>query len=102
MDNERFVRGMSVTLIALSASTIACAQTAPAASEIGHATRALIALQRSGAAAAPARPMLGDEASAAYARYLKSFNTTIPERLGSSVGEVGGGSSGSGSAGGQN
>jgi len=57
---------------------------------IGDATRSMLALQRSGQLAAPAQPMLGAEASAAYARYLKSFDHPIPEHLDSSVGTVGG------------
>jgi len=63
---------------------------------IGDATLSLLALQRSGQMAAPAQPMLGAEASAAYARYLKSFNHPIPEHLDSSVGTVGGGAGGGG------
>jgi hypothetical protein len=50
----------------------------------------MLALQRSGELAAPPQPMLGAEASAAYARYLKSFDHPIPEHLDSSVGTVGG------------
>jgi len=56
---------------------------------IGDATLSILALQRSGQLAAPAQPMLGAEASAAYARYLKSFEHPIPEHLDSSVGTVG-------------
>jgi uncharacterized protein DUF3613 len=57
---------------------------------IGDATLSILAIQRSGQLAAPAQPMLGAEASAAYARYLKSFDHPIPEHLDSSVGTVGG------------
>lgn len=57
---------------------------------VGDATLSILALQRSGESASPAQPMLGAEASAAYARYLKSFDHPIPERLDSSVGAVGG------------
>ncbi|CAN7393942.1 DUF3613 domain-containing protein [Caballeronia sp. LjRoot34] len=60
--------------------------------QIGDAAHSLLALQRSGQLAAPAQPMLGVEASAAYARYLKSFDHPIPEHLDSSVGAVGGAS----------
>ncbi|MDN7178956.1 DUF3613 domain-containing protein [Caballeronia sp. SEWSISQ10-4 2] len=63
---------------------------------IGDATLSLLALQRSGQMAAPAQPMLGAEASAAYARYLRSFNHPIPEHLDSSVGTVGGAAGGGG------
>jgi Protein of unknown function (DUF3613) len=61
---------------------------------IGDATLSILALQRSGRLAAPAQPMLGAEASAAYVRYLKSFDHPIPEHLDSSVGTVGGATSG--------
>jgi hypothetical protein len=61
---------------------------------IGDATLSILASQRSGQLAAPAQPMLGAEASAAYARYLKSFDHPIPEHLDSSVGTVGGAISG--------
>ncbi|MFK4440722.1 hypothetical protein ABH944_000890 [Caballeronia udeis] len=57
---------------------------------IGDAAHSILAIQRSGQAASPAQPMLGPEASAAYARYLKSFDHPIPEHLDSSVGTVGG------------
>ncbi|WP_254073739.1 DUF3613 domain-containing protein [Burkholderia sp. S171] len=61
---------------------------------IGDATLSILALQRNGQMAAPAQPMLGAEASAAYARYLKSFDHPIPEHLDSSVGTVGGAAGG--------
>ncbi|MGX7003641.1 DUF3613 domain-containing protein [Caballeronia sp. KNU42] len=61
---------------------------------IGDATLSMLALQRSGELAAPPLPMLGAEASAAYARYLKSFDHPIPEHLDSSVGTVGGAAGG--------
>jgi hypothetical protein len=61
---------------------------------IGDAAHSILALQRSGQAAAPAQPMLGPEASAAYARYLKAFDHPIPEHLDSSVGTVGGAAGG--------
>jgi hypothetical protein len=61
---------------------------------IGDATLSILAIQRSGQLAAPPQPMLGVQASAAYARYLKSFDHPIPEHLDSSVGTVGGATSG--------
>lgn len=72
-------------------------------SEVGHSTRAWLALQRSNAQAAPAQPMLGAEAGRAYQRYLKSFDTPIPATFGSSVNSngasgLGSASSGSGAA----
>ncbi|WP_017776571.1 DUF3613 domain-containing protein [Paraburkholderia kururiensis] len=61
------------------------------ASEIGHAAAAWLALQRSNAAAAPAQPTLGAEATLAYQRYLESFKSKIPERFDSSMGQGGNG-----------
>lgn len=46
---------------------------------IGPATQRLLRMQSSNIHAAPPRPMLGDEASAAYKRYLDSFSHPIPE-----------------------
>lgn len=54
---------------------------APARAEVGDATRALLRMQAGGTYAAPARPMLGDQASLAYQRYLDSFKHPIPERF---------------------
>ncbi|BBQ00010.1 hypothetical protein BSFA1_51380 [Burkholderia sp. SFA1] len=62
---------------------------AQGANEIGRATETWLTLQASNAAAAPAQPMLGAQASAAYARYLKSFDTPIPARYGSSFEDAG-------------
>ena len=47
--------------------------------EIGSATQALWALQRSSVGAHP-RHIDGEQASRSYQRYLKSFETAIPER----------------------
>jgi Protein of unknown function (DUF3613) len=52
---------------------------------VGTATQQAFDLQRSGAMAAPAQPMLGDEASVAYERYLKSFSQPIPVFFSSSL-----------------
>jgi len=50
---------------------------------VGDATMRLLALQRSGSVASPvAQPISGEVASRSYARYLKSFEHPIPERLG--------------------
>lgn len=46
--------------------------------EIGRATEALWALQRASRGTHP-RPIDGDQASRSYQRYLKSFETQIPE-----------------------
>ncbi|SEL69191.1 Protein of unknown function [Pseudoxanthomonas sp. GM95] len=50
-----------------------------ASSEIGTTTRALLRMQVEGTYAGRSQPMLGDEATAAYQRYLKSFEHPIPE-----------------------
>ncbi|MGI4983212.1 MAG: DUF3613 domain-containing protein [Janthinobacterium lividum] len=47
--------------------------------EFGHATRAALALQVGGTSAGPVLPMPGEEAGAAYKRYLDSFTHPIPE-----------------------
>jgi len=46
---------------------------------LGSATRALLSLQVSGAAAGPQQPMTGDATSAAYKRYTDSFTHPVPE-----------------------
>ncbi|MGG1943911.1 DUF3613 domain-containing protein [Trinickia sp. NRRL B-1857] len=55
------------------------------ANEIGRSTEAWLALQRSNAAAAPALPMPGAQATLAYERYMNSFRTKIPESFGSTL-----------------
>ena len=52
--------------------------------EIGRATDDLLALQRSGAGQRP-RPIDGEQASRSYQRYLKSFETTIPEHYSTGI-----------------
>lgn len=64
-------------------------------SEVGHSTRAWLALQRSNAEAAPALPTLGAEAGYAYQRYIKSFDTAIPASFGSTI-QAGSGQGGAG------
>jgi len=63
---------------------------------VGDATLRLLALQRSGSVASPvAQPIPGEVASRSYARYLKSFEHPIPEKLGTTSAQGGGaGSSG--------
>jgi hypothetical protein len=58
------------------------------ASQIGDTTRYLLQLQSSGSQAAKPLPMLGDEATAAYRRYLKSFDHAIPDFYESPVGKT--------------
>lgn len=50
-----------------------------AAAQPGDATRNLLQLQLDGSAAGKHLPMLGNEASASYHRYMDSFNHPIPE-----------------------
>lgn len=71
----------------------------PPVTQIGDATASLLALQRDGQAAAPAQPMLGAEASAAYARYLRSFGHEIPEQSTTAVGTGGNSAANSGTGG---
>lgn len=62
------------------------ASTPPARpAQVGQATRRLLQLQASGEAGAPALPMLGAPASAAYKRYLSSFSHPIPEYFDTAV-----------------
>ncbi|MBD8898945.1 DUF3613 domain-containing protein [Rhodanobacter sp. DHG33] len=63
---------------------------------VGSTTRQLLRMQTSGSQAGQSSPMLGDEATAAYRRYMQSFNHPIPEFFQSTVSKNGSGSSGSG------
>jgi len=56
-----------------------------ASSRVGSATTALLAMQREGQHSTNRLPMLGDEATAAYTRYLDSFTHKIPAFFSSSV-----------------
>jgi hypothetical protein len=58
------------------------------ANDIGDTTRYLLQLQASGAQAAKPLPMLGDEATTSYRRYLKSFEHPIPEFYTPTVGKT--------------
>ncbi|GLQ99753.1 DUF3613 domain-containing protein [Dyella mobilis] len=91
-------------LMALAAANTALAQqaqpapgfappeTAPApafhANQVGDATRYVLQLQTGGTQSAKPLPMLGDEATAAYRRYLKSFDHPIPDFYESPVGKT--------------
>ncbi|CAH0167806.1 DUF3613 domain-containing protein [Stenotrophomonas lactitubi] len=54
-------------------------QLRPNASQIGDTTRSLFRLQASGEVAGARLPILGDQATSSYARYLKSFQYDIPQ-----------------------
>ncbi|WP_081500587.1 DUF3613 domain-containing protein [Dyella japonica] len=69
------------------------------ATHVGSVTRQLFAMQSQGTNAGRALPIPGQEASASYQRYLKSFSHSIPEfydtavsKNGSSAGGTGGSS----------
>jgi hypothetical protein len=64
----------------------------PPRSEIGQTTRDLLRMQAQGTHAGARLPILGDQAAASYARYLKSFEHEIPEFLKTSVKKDAGGS----------
>lgn len=68
----------------------------PRADQVGDTTRHLLQMQADDNRPGARLPMLGDEASASYDRYLKSFTHPIPEFFEPSVGSNGsnGGNSG--------
>ncbi|MFL9902231.1 DUF3613 domain-containing protein [Paraburkholderia fungorum] len=95
---DNAVKLMYVTLVSavmLVGSDMAAAQQAaqqpaqqsdqPPVQQVGDATSARLQLQRSGAAGSEPQPMLGAEATAAYRRYLESFNSKIPPFFASSL-----------------
>ncbi|KAF1016792.1 MAG: hypothetical protein GAK31_00050 [Stenotrophomonas maltophilia] len=59
----------------LPAATVPASRHAPV---IGEATRSLLQLQASGTQAGRRQPILGDQATLSYARYLKSFEHELP------------------------
>ncbi|MFT4246416.1 MAG: DUF3613 domain-containing protein [Pseudomonas sp.] len=62
------------------ADTVA-ATSKPPKREIGDATRALLRMQAEGTYAGGALPILGDQASRSYKRYIASFEHAIPEHF---------------------
>lgn len=71
-----------------AADTAAAAPAAPRhvrRIDIGGATQSLLELQRN-APAVHARSIDGEQASRSYQRYLKSFETTIPEHYNTGLG----------------
>jgi hypothetical protein len=79
------VCAVAVLLVGASPSAFAWPGEGELNEPVGSATRQALDLQRSGALAAPAQPMSGDQASLAYDRYLKSFSQPIPVFFGSSL-----------------
>ncbi|WP_240324499.1 DUF3613 domain-containing protein [Trinickia diaoshuihuensis] len=92
--NQVVWRAVTVALVLAGAcaTTGVNAQTTSGddAAEIGRSTRAWLELQRTNAAAAPALPMPGAQATLAYERYMNSFRTRIPESFGSTLSGEGG------------
>ncbi|WP_027801390.1 DUF3613 domain-containing protein [Paraburkholderia dilworthii] len=68
-------------------------------SEVGHSTSAWLDLQRGNAQAATPQPMLGEEAGLAYARYMQSFRSRIPDLYGSALSQGSGGGQAAGMTG---
>ena len=63
--------------------------------EIGESTRSLLDMQANGSNAGKVLPILGDEASRSYKRYIDSFEHPIPEKFEQAV-QTGSGSGGIG------
>jgi hypothetical protein len=82
MSSKRIRLAMLLAGMLLQAQTQTHAQ---AQTQIGDAANAWLAMQSANTAAAPAQPMPGAQAGAAYARYMKSFDSAIPEHFGSSI-----------------
>jgi hypothetical protein len=84
MSSKRIRLAMVLAGMLLHSQTHAQGQT-----QIGDAANAWLAMQSGNTAAAPAQPMPGAQAGAAYERYMKSFDTPIPARYGSSFEDAG-------------
>lgn len=70
-----------VFVAALLCLAAASAAQAGDVNEVGASVRSALALQRSGRASAPVRPMIEAAAERSYARYLESFTYPIPEQF---------------------
>ncbi|OEZ00400.1 MULTISPECIES: DUF3613 domain-containing protein [Stenotrophomonas] len=75
--------GVLLVCSALGTTTATSAESRPA--EVGDATRALLRLQASGERASAPLPILGDQATASYKRYIDSFTHPIPAYLAPNV-----------------
>ncbi|MFA8340987.1 DUF3613 domain-containing protein [Burkholderia cenocepacia] len=92
------VRAVGIAFVCSLGAGVAHAQSDTPASEIGHATTALLDLQRSNRSAATPQPIDGAAGTYAYQRYIDSFKTPIPQWFGT-MSASGGGSSGGGGSG---
>ncbi|MBA0388844.1 DUF3613 domain-containing protein [Stenotrophomonas maltophilia] len=74
------VTGAQASTIATDVAPLSAPPAAPRARlQSGEATRNLFRLQASGQQAGQRLPILGDQATLSYARYLKSFEHEIPD-----------------------
>lgn len=74
------VTGTQASTIATDVAPLSASPAAPRARlPSGEATRNLFRLQASGQQAGQRLPILGDQATLSYARYLKSFEHEIPD-----------------------
>lgn len=64
---------------AIAATDAATPVVRPVRSQIGDTARGLFRLQASGQQAGQRLPILGDQATLSYARYIKSFEHEIPD-----------------------
>ncbi|MGU7854580.1 DUF3613 domain-containing protein [Burkholderia orbicola] len=90
------VRAVGIAFACSLGAGVAHAQDDTPASEIGHATSALLDVQRSNRAAATPQPIDGAAGTYAYQRYIDSFKTPIPQWFGTMSASGGGSSGGSG------
>ncbi|QGM01600.1 DUF3613 domain-containing protein [Stenotrophomonas maltophilia] len=67
------------TPTAIAATDAAAPVVRPVRSQIGDTARGLFRLQASGQQAGQRLPILGDQATLSYARYIKSFEHEIPD-----------------------
>ena len=78
--------------------TPASTETTGSITQVGDTTRQLLRIQAQGTRAGKHLPIPGQEASASYQRYLKSFEHPIPEFYETAVSKSGGDSTGSAGA----
>ncbi|SAI72443.1 Protein of uncharacterised function (DUF3613) [Bordetella ansorpii] len=71
-------------------SATPAAQEAPREEQFGDITRGLVGLQAAGLRAGPGQPLQGPVATAAWNRYMKSFEHPIPQWFGERVSKSGG------------